>query len=75
MNKFRKWFFQFVFGCELVEYLEILKDWGNTIRLAREICDLNHEINDRSNRILDLAQTVNNRCARLIERCEELESK
>lgn len=60
MNKFRKWFFKFLTGYDLIDYAEILK-------LAREICDLNKEINEESRQTLKITREANDKCFELKE--------
>lgn len=68
MNKFRKWFFKFFFGCELVEYMEILADWSKGIKRSQEILELCTKVNDESRSTINLAKAVNERCKMLLEK-------
>lgn len=65
MNKFRKWFFKFLTGYELVEYRDILDT-------ALRAHNLGQEILDDGKRTLDLASRVNDRAETLLERYEEV---
>ena len=65
MNKFRKWFFKFLTGYELVEYRDILDT-------ALRAHNLGQRILDDSKATLDLASRVNDRAETLLERYEEV---
>ena len=64
MSKFRKWFFKFLTGYDLIEYVDILN-------LAKRICDLNKELNEQSQETLSLAKEANERYKRLMEGNDE----
>ena len=72
MNKFRKWLFKFVFGCDLVEYMEIFADWSKGLERSRKILELCEKVNNDSRHTMDLATEVNERCKMLIKRCDEV---
>ena len=65
MNKFRKWFFKFLTGYELVEYRDILDT-------ALRSHNLGQRILDDSKATLDLATRVNDRAETLLEKYEEV---
>lgn len=65
MNKFRKWFFKFLTGYELIDYERILK-------LAGEINDCSNGILNDHKKTLSLAKDVNDRCGRLLELCKDV---
>ena len=75
MNKFRKWFFKFVFGCDLVEYLDLLGELHKTTHTYQKSLEESIEILESKGRLIELADNVNDRCKWLLERCEELEKK
>lgn len=66
MNKFRKWFFKFLTGYDLIEYKDVLN-------LAKRICDLNQELNEQSQETLSLAKEANERYKKLLDAKDEEE--
>ena len=75
MNKLRKWLFKFCFGCELVNYLDVLKEWGENIRAHRENLEQSIQIIESSERVNKLAIEIGDQCEQLLKRCKELEGK
>ena len=75
MNKFRKWLFKLVFGCDLVEYIDLLHELHKSTRAHMDCLEENIKVCEANGRIIKLAEEVNNRCKWLLERCEELERK
>lgn len=64
MNKFRKWFFKFLTGYDLIEYVDILN-------LSKEIHELNIKLNKESEETLSLAKEANERYKKLLEAKDE----
>lgn len=65
MGKFRKWFFKFLTGYDLIEYKDLLD-------LASQICELNKEINEESKANIALAKEVNEKYWKLLEQHKEV---
>lgn len=72
MNKFRKWFFKFLTGYDLIDYAELLKTAQGIHDLNVELNDLNVEINETSHQTNELAKMVIDRCEKLLERYEKM---
>lgn len=74
MNKFRKWFFKFLTGHDLVEYFEIVDSYIKSLDKQKELIDLCDEVNSESKSTIALAREVNNMCGELIERCKGIKA-
>ncbi len=72
--RFRKWLFKLFFGCDLVEYIEILADWHRGLELSDKILKQCEKTNNEGRETLALAKAVNERCKMLLERCERMEA-
>lgn len=64
MDKFRKWFFKFLTGYELIKYVDVLN-------LAKEIHELNIKLNKESEETLSLVKEANERYKKLLETSNE----
>ena len=54
MKKFRKWFFKLLTGYDLVEYEDVMKEWKETIDLAKRTSQTNEKLIKRSDEVIDM---------------------
>lgn len=64
MSKFRKWFFKFLTGYDLIEY-------KNLLDLACRVNELNDQIVKESKETISLAKEANERYLKLLEQHKE----
>lgn len=60
MKKIRKWFFKLLTGYDLVEYEDVMKEWKETLDLAKRMSQTNEHLIKRSNDVLDLLNSYLN---------------
>ena len=60
MKKIRKWFFKLLTGYDLVEYEDVMKEWKETLDLAKRMSQTNEHLIKRSNDVLDLLKSYFN---------------
>lgn len=60
MRKFRKWFFRLLTGYDLVEYEDILNEWGKALKIAEEVQQTNKVVCKHSGEVIDLLKTYLN---------------
>jgi hypothetical protein len=64
MKKFRKWFFKLLTGYDLVEYEDILNEWGKTLKIAKEVQQTNEAVCKHSGEVIDLLKRYVNEVAK-----------
>lgn len=70
MNKFRKWLFKFIFGHELIEYMDVLHQWGESIEAMKRAHEMNDRLIEANGRTIKLANEIHGRCTILLKKCE-----
>lgn len=60
MKKFRKWFFRFLTGYDLVEYEDIMKEWNEALNLAKRMSQTNERLVKHSGEVIDLLKSYLN---------------
>ena len=68
MSKFRKWFFRFLTGYDLIDYSKLLKT-------ASDIIDSSKAIQDTNERLISFSKAIINQNERLIKQIEEMETE
>lgn len=72
MNKFRKWLFKLVFGHDLIEYMDVLNQWGESIEATKRAHEMNDRLIKANGRTIELADKIHREYERLLEMCERM---
>lgn len=60
MKKIRKWFFKLLTGYDLVEYEDVMKEWKETLDLAKRMSQTNERLVKHSGEVIDLLKSYLN---------------
>lgn len=72
MNKFRKWLFKFIFGYDMIEYMDILYQWGESLEATKRAHEMNDRLIKANGRTIKLADEIHGRCEKLLKMLEEV---
>lgn len=54
MKKIRKWFFKLLTGYDLVEYEDVMKEWQETLDLAKRTLQTNEKLLKYFDEVIDM---------------------
>ena len=72
MNKCRKWLFKLIFGHDLIEYMDVLNQWGESLEATKRAHEMNDRLIKANGRTIELADEIHGRCEVLLKMLEEM---